>query len=409
MGEYIYRVISGNNQKGAAGQYLKEPIKIVVTDLQGQIIRKNLELELSDESGELSNYSSYYEDTLNIKWKLGCLDTEQKILIKDPNVCGIAKSGCIEVNIFNVTASASEEISEGWYSPCRVDDVYYYNYFLFNDNRIAIEVNKQLISTSDPISSTWEYATLPFQYENGRYNMLSSGEIFYADYSDVAISSKDGKSWKIINIPFYSGNYTDIDITNNGTYFIVGDNYSSIYSSKDASNWTEYLDIWDITGGSSNNPQAITIEGNKVYVLVNNKRVIEIDASNGDTAIHEFNSGYWSSNTSLPNFYFEASGSELFLMSKYSTNSVIVLNLNNDIATTFTVSGSSNRLVKSGGEISVLSNSSIVKTWNGANFDSKSYPLPGEESYYRYFSYGLFNGSLIAVDGSGKLYYYIEN
>lgn len=63
IGNKIYTLIQGNNQTGAPGQFLKEEIKILITDLQGKSLRAfSLENVLSDESGSVYHHS--FTDTV---------------------------------------------------------------------------------------------------------------------------------------------------------------------------------------------------------------------------------------------------------------------------------------------------------------------------------------------------------
>jgi hypothetical protein len=107
VGDYIYTVLQGNNQNGAAGQYLAQDIKIIITDLSGRSVNRNFEFELSDATGSV-DYSNYYllYDTVVVRWKLGYNAVEQNLTVTDTNTCGIAKNGCIDVEIFKLIATA---------------------------------------------------------------------------------------------------------------------------------------------------------------------------------------------------------------------------------------------------------------------------------------------------------------
>lgn len=409
IGGYVYHTISGNKQLGSPGQFLEEPIKIVVTDLQGRIVRRNLSFTISDITGEITVPNYYYlSDTTVLEWKLGCEDLNQTIHVQDLNVCNIAQSGCIDVDVFNITAIASEALTSGWYQPCENFNLNYLQKLLVNDKRIVMSNEQQFISTVDPLTSTWDYIDIPSSANYGHFEMLANGDIFCGGYSSAYMVPNDVNSTIYsFKTPFYNNSYVDIELTSNGKYYMVDEYSGAVYLKDNTADWVLYLDISTATNQNGYYPQSLIADKNNIFIVTDSNSIIKIDATTNSNTVYEFQDGSWPQSSSIYYFYAEAIDNTLFLLDR-NYYDLYIINLNDN--TVRTISRDiikSNKLVKSLGKIYLLNSNPQVKTWNGTDFDTKTYSFPFSEIYYGNM-FSIYKGALIGVNRIDGFYYYIE-
>lgn len=410
VGDRIYKLLQGDSQKGAPGQHLAKSFKLIVTDYKGNIVNEYLEFELTDESGLITHTNNYYPtDTIIFKWKLGCEATTQILKIKNPHVCGVAKTGCIPVDIFEVTASATEEISSGWYTPCSIPSEHnYYSKFHVNDQRLIMISYDEIVSTTDLISSDWINVEPSFDFSDGKIDMLSSGELFFSGYGNDALSSADGAAWKYINLPSsYYYDEVDMEVTKNGSYFLAVEGDSFLYGSSDGVSWDTYLNLYELTNGNSYSVQALAVDNNKLYVVMTAYYVIEIDATNNESVVHHISDGSWSYYGDLNSFEVAALNNEIFLKNTggyYYDETIHVLNLDSNTEEVYDITYG-NKLIKSEGDIFLIKNLQNVEVWSGSDFVAKNYPSPSDDQSE---FFGIYKGAPIAISDHGNILYYIN-
>lgn len=413
IGNKIYTLMQGNNQTGAPGQFLKEEIKILITDLQGKSLRAfSLENVLSDESGSVYHHS--FTDTVTFKWKLGCGEKEQKITVRDLNVCGVAKDKCIEADIFDIKASATEDISSGWYMPCINSWLYMGDGYFVNDESIAYLSGDKIISTKDLLNPEWKISTTPYTNYYQRLEMISSGEIFYEYYQYKSLYSPELNTWREINSPYSYYTNVEMDVTENGNYFLVGDRNTKLFKSNDGSSWSEYMDLNVTTNGNGYMPQILAVDRNSIYVVTNNQYVTEINTLNDKTEVHHFGGGILHTNYDLGNLHAEVEGNLMFIKLKNSySNNLVVLDLSNNTKQIFNLGY--HKMFKSAGKLYLISNFNDVRVWDNNGFKQIEYASPFKEYTTSAIQYGIFKGSPIGFINNkynqqinSSIIYYIE-
>ncbi|WP_185152496.1 hypothetical protein, partial [Fulvivirga aurantia] len=284
-----------------------------------------LAFELSDSTGFLSSQNYYGQDTIKLSWKLGCKDLDQKIKVIDPSVCGKAKSGCIEVDIFEISARASASVKSGWYTPCLPINVNFDD-FIGNDNRVSLLNGGWILTTTDFVNGDWTSSSGPLYSAQASYKLLSNGEMFAYAGSEQYLFHNNEKGWEEIYVPSSSFfNYEkEIVITENGTYYFIEEDSRYIYKSTDGIYWDNYIDISSIT--NSYGPQGIAVDGNRVVIICGGRQVIDIDASLNTIEVHDFDSYTWNYYSDF-SFDLELKGDQLFVLYRSYSDDLAILDL----------------------------------------------------------------------------------
>lgn len=403
-GSLIYTISQGDNQVGAPGSTLPIEIKIIVRNIEGGVVRKNFNFQLSDESGSFS--TNYYSasDTLNIRWKLGCSDGIQTMKIIDPHVCGVSKKECLEVEIFEISANSSAENLTGWISPCLPFN-YFNSYSLqISNDKMGFIQNDIAYTTNDPKGFDWEASSINEEAYYSDVRMSSQGDLYYFNGYEIGILDETGKDWKISSSPAGYLSYDDrIEKAGNGKYYLATEYDEKIYVSANGQSWSEFLDIQAETGGASYDPQAIISEGDYLYIISNNNYVIAVNVLTSTVSTYNFGS-YWSSYDDLGDFKVQAINSKIFLLGNYDDH-LFVIDLNNLIVQSFNLDSYS-QLVKSNDKLFVIEDNISIKEWTGSSLSNRSFSYPDHLEYYSIA--GIYNGYPVLSDYNDNIYIYFN-
>ena len=409
IGEKVYRLLQGEDQTGVLGQALAEEIHVKVTNIEGRPILAHLQVEASDPGAEVVvQRSPEEEDVFIIQWRLGCDETRQTLTIKD-NVCGIAKEGCIDVDIFEITVTTGSRVS-GWFESCQ--------YFYFShsaklhasDRWLGIVTVGQVHSTSNPRSGPGQWLTsrTPAGTSYSRVQTAPSGEIYFPHNSDFYISEDRGQNWTLVDAP--------IDRYHDNKLFILGKNdyacasaYSDeVYLSTDKGRtWDLLVDISQITYGQSNGLQSIASDGDKIYVLVDNNRIIEI--SGGSATVIEFDYDSWPRRGGLWDYQTLIQDNKIFHM--YRNDVIYEIDPGSNSASKILDMPRPSEMILSLREIYLVNNSNSYYKYQNGSFVSKTFSLPAKFSnnpYLNIRTLTFYQGSPAFIDSDGKLFYYIN-
>ena len=405
IGENIYRILQGNDQTGAFGQVLPEGIEIEITDLQGNKRSRNLTFETSDPTSEVVRTVLTKDGTFSIQWKLGCDQQLQTLTILDNNVCGIAKSGCIEVEIFKIRADAGGELT-GWFESCETLEVGYDHRLISNDQFLVIASNNVIYSTSDPIAVSWSTGSMPQYSGNQPIHFGPAGEIYYKASGNFYLSSNQGKSWSVVNIP--NQNYYDnrLITLENGDFVYARRNSPEVsYSSDQGKSWDVLLNISKATDGQSLSAQALVSDGNRLLVVADNNKVIALQ--NADTTLHEFVFNTWPPYASLSTFEAISHDNKIFLN---NGRTIYILDLSNNTASGVLNIDYRTRMIKPGNQVYLVEKTNNYWQYENGSFVSKTFSLPEslQQAYSRISSVNFFKGSPVFIDTRRKLFYLID-
>jgi hypothetical protein len=170
-GNFFYTLVGGFDQEGTSGQFLDKEIRLMITNLEGKPVNRNIEVSISDPTGEVLDISGYDSDTITIKWRLGCADIDQVLTFKDRNVCGVAKDDCIDIDLFQIKINPYNEFIEGWYTPCNTYS-HNANKYLVSDERIFFKNSVRAFLSSEPYTKNWNRINIPSGMSSGRFNMF---------------------------------------------------------------------------------------------------------------------------------------------------------------------------------------------------------------------------------------------
>ncbi|HBH22378.1 MAG TPA: hypothetical protein DDY13_03030, partial [Cytophagales bacterium] len=218
-GNFFYTLVGGFDQEGTSGQFLDKEIRLMITNLEGKPVNRNIEVSISDPTGEVLDISGYDSDTITIKWRLGCADIDQVLTFKDRNVCGVAKDDCIDIDLFQIKINPYNEFIEGWYTPCNTYS-HNANKYLVSDERIFFKNSVRAFLSSEPYTKNWNRINIPSGMSSGRFNMLSNGELFFLNYNFRHLYSEKTDSWIDTNLPFSNNNIL-IKVSEEGTYLAI--------------------------------------------------------------------------------------------------------------------------------------------------------------------------------------------
>lgn len=412
FGDYIYTVIQGNGQTGAKGQYLGKEIKIVVRDFEGRFATRRFSFSLSDTTGFLYHYYPY-SDTLTVAWMLGCSDANQTLTITDSNVCGLKKNECVEVDVFELKATATSEPTKGWYKTCMPENISNQTRAMVSDKLVTLVVGNQLISSTDILSGDWKRVTLPYSLSYFSYDMLGSGELLIKYNSRLYLLSSDGSEYKELPrpvLPYYYG-YMDLEVASSGAYFFVHEGSRKVYRSTDGTNWVEYLDVWEASHQESYYVQGIAEDNNKIYLILKGYHQIVIDTKSDKYEHTRLKGATWSNYADLGQYHIEVINDRIFMHDEYNKHLTHVINSSSGAVNSYN-HGFNSRLVKSDGKIYVVSQNRevTVKEWIGTEFSKKSYDYPKTHSFYRP-SGSMYKGAPIIIANNrnkSQIYYYIK-
>jgi hypothetical protein len=259
-GNFFYTLVGGFDQEGTSGQFLDKEIRLMITNLEGKPVNRNIEVSISDPTGEVLDISGYDSDTITIKWRLGCADIDQVLTFKDRNVCGVAKDDCIDIDLFQIKINPYNEFIEGWYTPCNTYS-HNANKYLVSDERIFFKNSVRAFLSSEPYTKNWNRINIPSGMSSGRFNMLSNGELFFLNYNFRHLYSEKTDSWIDTNLPFSNNNIL-IKVSEEGTYLAIENSNNIIYKSTNAQVWDKYFSISELTNNFSYSPQAFAMDKN---------------------------------------------------------------------------------------------------------------------------------------------------
>ncbi len=408
IGDKVYRLVQGEDQTAALGQLLAEDIHVQVTDLEGKPVFTHLQVEASDPGANvLLQRSQEEEDLFIIRWRLGCDETQQTLTVKD-NVCGIAKEGCIDVNIFEITVTTGNQVS-GWFESCQTFSYSYDSKLYSNDEWLGIVTRGQVYSTSDPGPGTgrWLMTQAPSGTSYSRMEIAPPGEIYFSYGGDFYISEDRGQNWTIVDAPIdrYYGN--KLFILGKDNYACASEYSNKVYlSTNKGKTWDLLVDISQTTHGQSNNLQSIVSDGDKTYVLANNNRIIEI--SGGSTTIKEFDHGSWPSWGSL--WDYQTLVQDHKILHLYRNDVIYGIDLESNSASKVMDMPGHTEMILSQGEIYLVSNSNSYYKYQNGFFASKRFNLPNNigQGYSRIVSLTFHKGSPAFLTSNGKFFYYID-
>ena len=401
IGDHIYSLIQGDGQSGAQGSYLDQEIHLLVTDFTGNAVSRSLFFELSDESGSISESSFYSQDTIRLRWRLGCQSIEQTLKVIDRNVCGIAENACIDIEVFELTASADMDSSTGWIYPCisfTINDSYG-TVASANDHIIVVE-NNTVYATTDPVGREWDLAMSTDNIQYLTKHMTTSGRFYYFYNGRINILDGSGSSFLSSEPPMgYLSNGDHIEMTSNEIFFYVSEYSSTVYSSTDGVTWTEYLNIFEETDNDSFRPQAIASDDDLLYIVTDNNYVLRINTSNNTIDTYTF-PDQWS-DSFLSSSQAQCVGANLFMMNDYDRN-ITVINMNTLQVQNISLS-SSYELQKSNGSLFLTNNTATAKEWVNGMFVDRYYSYPDEDGYNHI---GWYNGYPLLLDYENRLFLY---
>ncbi|TRX58213.1 exo-alpha-sialidase [Fulvivirga sp. M361] len=401
IGDHIYTIIQGDEQSGVFGQALDEVIKIRITDLTGRVVRRNLKFEASD-NGVFTHVNHYNSDTISISWQLGCTEPNQTLKITD-NVCGLAKNGCIDVEVFEITAEA-KKIQQGWFQSCETFGSYSNNSVISNDKYISVITYQSVYTTTDPVNGEWTTNSSP-QTSNYREIAYAENGHMYAKSrygNGLSISNNYGQSWKSISLPNNWGNH-DMIIMKNGDYIYAREYSHLIYRSTDAgASWQEFVNVLDETNSTSSQVLAIASDDDVLHIVTRNaNHVITIQ---GQTIHVKAYTNSWPIYSDMSRFHAQAGKNNVILLDNRNYK-VYGINTNSGSITSSSLQYQ-HSLVKSQGKVYVTDNSNTYRVYENGSFQIKSFEMPKNSS--RISRLNFHQGSPVFIDHFGKLNVYIK-
>ncbi len=401
IGENVYRILQGNDQTGVAGQLLPLDIKIRVTDLQGAPKFTSLQFETSDPGAEVIRNFYSGSDTVALQWKLGCNEKKQTLTIID-NICGIAKDGCVDVNIFEITAVA-DGTPMGWFETCQTLNIGYTRQILSNDEAITVIGNDRIYSIDDVVNGTWFTSGRPENVGYTGINVTSTGEMYYRAGSTCYVSLDQGQSWSIMTLPSGYGDFQMLFLKNGD--LIYAREFREVHiSSNKGSSWDLLVDVPEATANQASEVQSIAAKGQTVFIMVDNHNIIEVE--NDEIKIHEFAFNSWPVWADLSTNSAEVVDNH-FLFNHDRTLYVLDLGSNRVIQNLDLYRHG--RMIRSAGDVYVVNETNGYWKYENNAFRSKSFDLPRNIQNGSGISALTFHqGSPAFINSSGKLFYYIN-
>ncbi|QSE98988.1 hypothetical protein [Fulvivirga lutea] len=425
IGNYNY-LLKEKDYKAAYCEYLNEKITLLVTDLDGKIISRDLKLQLSDTTGRIFNRSNTPSDTSVFQWKLGYKSKNQKVEILDI---------VSEEKVFEIEATVSEDnLSLNWISPCIPKEIEKSYRFYFNNNIFLVFGDGYVYSSLDPLLMNWkkvEYIT-----GGGFFSLLSTNEIF--NIYDRGIDQPN-ISYVLLDpitgsIQYISPLTTDIVIphrmvvTESGEYFMYNNDipYGVLYKSAgtllDFNEYQNFEEYGYLAG--------MTTKGDVVYILTQEFYLIEIDTQSGNTKIKQIDQTAFPSNirfngiTVFDNRIFinsyvpwSTDDDKIYTVDliDYAINVFdLALTIDRDMNFRFSVSGGN--LYIWTGSPNNWTGFGNIRQWDGEQFNSINFPdfdfyTPGELRYSNLYlpnkkMVGFYRGLPIIVNGDGQIFYY---
>lgn len=403
IGDFTYSLLQGNDQTGIYGQLLPNEIELRISDRTGKPIEGNLQYEISDASGSLGY--QYLDGTISLYWWLGCNEGFQTLKITD-NICGLAKDGCIDVEIFEIQAIASDTV-KGWFASCEGFG-YGEDLRIFADDEwVSIITSQHVYTTSDPITGSWLEITPSYDLRYTSIKTSASGAIYYCHRNNCYVSEDVGKNWSRVSIPanYYSSN-SEFYILESGKYIFALE--YDVYESIDkGQSWDVILDLFDPSTEPAGYVRSVVGNSDKTYVIADNGVILETK----DTTlpiIHKFDFNSWPGEGDLTDYFAIIEGDKILL--SYKGREIYEINLTSNTASKVLDLSIGAQMIRSAGNIYLVDNSNTYHHYQNGSFVSKSFESPPNLPFIneRIESLTFFKGAPAFVDTGGTFFYYIN-
>ncbi|MEM6644322.1 MAG: hypothetical protein AAF616_15190 [Bacteroidota bacterium] len=403
VGDLIYYLSQGSSQSGTYGAML-DPITIVIKDLNGNRVYRNLSYEISDKSGSVQTQSYSSQDTVSIAWRLGCNDRTQVLTVTDENVCGLRKNECIAVEIFQIEAMANRNNATGWVAPCLPFSTGNYTSFQSSNDRMYFLEEDMFHFTKDPYGYEWETVETGLGMRYSRKWLDSKGNFYTQEGDELGIYFAANNAWRRVSNPFGSYSNTRAEMTDNGFLFLANEYSGELYRMNNGSNWELFFTFADAFGNTNYlNPQALATDGNDVYILARGNSVLKINGINGTYTTFELNSG-WNFYDDLGDIPIYVKGSKILIR---QNNSVKEINLNTLSMSTL-VTYNYNSFQVSDDKLFLVGQDELM-SWDGQSLITESILRPPNTGYSYYSIAGVYNGYPMYFDNTGRVMIYATN